>query len=178
MSENDQQKTKDVSRRQFLNYTLMGVGGFLVAGTITPMLRFAIDPVLKVDEETDMVAIGDISKYGPEPTREDFQFPVKDGWAEYELPQTAWISVFENDKGEREVLALSPICKHLGCTVQWDTHEDYPEHFYCPCHDGLYTKDGINVPGTPPTAPLDVYQYKVDDKGTLYLGKAVPREEL
>ena len=32
-----------------------------------------------------------------------------------------------------------------------------PNKFYCPCHDGLYTKDGKNVEGTPPTRPLDRY---------------------
>ena len=36
-----------VSRRQFLSYTLTGVGGFMAAGMLMPMLRFAIDPVLQ-----------------------------------------------------------------------------------------------------------------------------------
>ena len=36
-----------VSRRQFLSYTLTGVGGFMAAGMLMPMVRFAIDPVLK-----------------------------------------------------------------------------------------------------------------------------------
>ena len=53
-----------------------------------------------------------------------------------------------------EIVALSPVCKHLGCTVDWDTDKANPDHFYCPCHGGLYTKDGSNVKGTPPVAPL------------------------
>lgn len=36
----------DVTRRQFLNYTLLGVGGFMAAGLVLPMARFAIDPLL------------------------------------------------------------------------------------------------------------------------------------
>ena len=36
-----------ISRRQFLNYTLTGVGGFMAAGMLMPMVRFAVDPVLK-----------------------------------------------------------------------------------------------------------------------------------
>ena len=39
-----------VSRRQFLNYTLTGVGGFMAAGMLMPMVRFAVDPVLKAEE--------------------------------------------------------------------------------------------------------------------------------
>ena len=40
----------NVSRRQFLNYTLTGVGGFMAAGMLMPMVRFAIDPVLKLKQ--------------------------------------------------------------------------------------------------------------------------------
>ncbi|ACA39558.1 conserved hypothetical protein [Lysinibacillus sphaericus C3-41] len=44
-----------VSRRQFLSYTLTGVGGFMAAGMLMPMLRFAIDPVLLKHEGGDFV---------------------------------------------------------------------------------------------------------------------------
>ena len=73
-----------------------------------------------------------------------------------------------------ETLLRSPVCKHLGCTVNWNSDKAHPNQFFCPCHGGRYTKDGINIKGTPPLAPLDVYESKVKD-GTLYLGKAKPR---
>lgn len=172
MSNKDQQS---VSRRQFLNYTLMGVGGFLVAGITTPMLGFALDPALKAGQERDMVAVGNIKDFSTkEYKRVDFKLAVQDGWANYDIALSAWIILKENG----EVFALSPVCKHLGCTVQWDTSEKYPNHFFCPCHDGLYDSEGINIPNTPPQGPLDVYQYDVDDDGTIFLGKPVPREEL
>ena len=44
-----------VSRRQFLSYTLTGVGGFMAAGMLMPMVRFAIDPVLQTKAEGDFV---------------------------------------------------------------------------------------------------------------------------
>jgi menaquinol-cytochrome c reductase iron-sulfur subunit len=164
-----------VTRRQFLNYTLTGVGGFLVAGVTAPMLGFAIDPVLKPRKERDMVAVGNVSELSTEPKRFNFRLPVKDGWAEYDISLSAWVML----RQDGNILALSPICKHLGCTVTWG-HEraTRAEHFFCPCHNGYYTKDGINVPGTPPLGPLDVYRYEVGDDGTLYLGQAVSREEL
>ena len=80
--------------------------------------------------------------------------------------------MFKDENGE--IVALSPVCKHLGCTVDWNSDPKNPDHFYCPCHDGLYTKDGTNVPGTPPTAPLDLYEYKESD-GYLALGRIKPR---
>lgn len=161
-----------VSRRQFLNYTLTGVGGFMAAGMIMPMVRFAIDPVLKADAGGDFIPtkqkIADLTN---DPIRVDFTFEQKDAWYESEVTNTAW--VYKDEQGE--IVALSPVCKHLGCTVDWNTSKDDPDHFFCPCHYGLYTKDGKNVPGTPPLAPLDVYPYKEKD-GFLYLGKAKPKE--
>ena len=79
---------------------------------------------------------------------------------------------YKTDKGE--IVALSPICKHLGCTVNWAGDKNYPHRFYCPCHGGMYEKSGKNVPGTPPMGPLDVYVQK-EKGGTLYLGKAKPQ---
>lgn len=38
-----------VTRRQFLSYTIMGVGGFMAAASVMPMLRMAVDPVLQVE---------------------------------------------------------------------------------------------------------------------------------
>ena len=43
--------------------------------------------------------------------------------------------------------ALSAVCTHLGCTVQYrpDLHE-----IWCPCHNGKYSVDGKNISGPPP----------------------------
>ncbi|GAM13832.1 MULTISPECIES: ubiquinol-cytochrome c reductase iron-sulfur subunit [Bacillaceae] len=161
-----------VSRRQFLNYTLTGVGGFMAAGMLMPMVRFAVDPVLKGEDAGDFIAtplkIADITN---EPQKVNFSFTQKDAWYESEETGTAW--VFKNEGGE--IVALSPVCKHLGCVVDWNTDKKNPNMFFCPCHYGLYEKDGMNVKGTPPLAPLDVYPTKEKD-GFLYVGKAEPRK--
>ncbi|MCD4839295.1 ubiquinol-cytochrome c reductase iron-sulfur subunit [Neobacillus sedimentimangrovi] len=162
-----------VSRRQFLSYTLTGVGGFMAAGMLMPMVRFAVDPVLKADAGGDFIAtpqkVADITE---EPIRVDFSYKQKDAWYESEVTETAW--VYRDEAGK--IVALSPVCKHLGCTVNFGGDKEHPDQFFCPCHYGRYTKDGTNVPGTPPLAPLDVYPYKEKD-GFLYLGKAEPRKE-
>ncbi|WP_274854905.1 ubiquinol-cytochrome c reductase iron-sulfur subunit [Bacillus methanolicus] len=161
-----------VSRRQFLSYTLTGVGGFMAAGMLMPMVRFAVDPVLQGKGGGDFVPTDKkVDEITTEPTRVDFSFTQKDAWYESEVTNTAW--VYKDEKGE--IVALSPVCKHLGCTVDWNTDKSNPNHFFCPCHYGLYTKDGTNVPGTPPTSPLDVYEYRVKD-GYLQIGKAKPRK--
>ncbi|WP_339214888.1 ubiquinol-cytochrome c reductase iron-sulfur subunit [Ornithinibacillus sp. FSL M8-0202] len=169
MSEEKQQ----VSRRQFLNYTLTGVGGFMAAGLLAPMLRMAIDPVLQPPGEGDFVNVGlAVEDITTTPQRVDWQIEQVDGWYESQPTRTAW--VYKDDSGN--IVALSPICTHLGCVVSWEGNESFPDQFFCPCHDGRYTKDGVNVPGTPPTAPLPLYEQKVEN-GMLYLGKAISRKE-
>ena len=86
------------------------------------------------------------------------------------MTNSAW--VYKNENGE--IVALSPVCKHLGCTVDWNTDKNI-QTILLSMPWWLYTKDGTNVQGTPPVAPLDVYPFKEKD-GYLYLGKAKPRE--
>lgn len=167
------EKKQQVSRRQFLNYTLTGVGGFMAAGMLVPMLRMAVDPVLQTSEGGDLksvdLSVDDITN---EPQLVEWKIDQVDGWYEAEVTKSAW--VFKDDNGD--IIAHSPVCKHLGCNVTWEGSEQYPNEYFCPCHDGRYYKDGTNVPGTPPLAPLDEYEQKVEN-GMLYLGKAKSREE-
>lgn len=166
------EKKHRVSRRQFLNYTLTGVGGFMAAGMLMPMVRFALDPVLGKVEEQDLVQVVNVDEITKEPQRFNFKIKQVDAWHKSDEPRSAW--VFKNDKGD--IVALSPVCKHLGCTVNWNSDPENPNQFFCPCHYGRYEKDGTNVPGTPPLAPLDVFVSEVKD-GFLYLGSAKPRKE-
>lgn len=159
-----------VTRRQFLTYTLTGVGGFMGAAALMPMVRFAVDPVLKGKPKGEFrpttEKVADLSEV---PKRVDFSYEQVDAWYTSQVTETAWVYLNKN----KEIVALSPICKHLGCVVNWENNGEFPDQFYCPCHAGLYTKDGNNVPGTPPRGPLDAYKTKVVD-GILYLGKPGP----
>ncbi len=73
------EKEHRVSRRQFLNYTLTGVGGFMAAGILMPMTRFALDPVLRKEAGTDMVAVAQVKDITTEPKRFDFKVKQVDG---------------------------------------------------------------------------------------------------
>ena len=86
-----------VSRRQFLNYTLTGVGGFMAAGMLMPMVRFAVDPVLKHTGTGDFKATSQkISEITNVPTRVDFTFTQQDAWYESEVTNSAWVYKDEN----------------------------------------------------------------------------------
>ncbi|MDQ0257459.1 menaquinol-cytochrome c reductase iron-sulfur subunit [Evansella vedderi] len=166
------EKEHKVSRRQFLTYTLMGVGGFMVAGAISPMVRFALDPALQAGGETEFVSVATVDDLTDEPQRFDFQLEIEDAWYTSEQSRTAWIYKDGND-----IVALSPVCTHLGCTVNWEGSEDHPNQFYCPCHFGRFEKSGQNVAQTPPTRPLDLYEIEVRD-GVVYLGSIIQRRSV
>jgi cytochrome b6-f complex iron-sulfur subunit len=55
------------------------------------------------------------------------------------------------------VTALSLVCTHQGCIVQW---REGKQEFYCPCHDGLFDRNG-DVLGGPPPMPLEQFPAKI-----------------
>lgn len=155
-----------VTRRQFLNYTLTGVGGFMAASMLMPMARFAVDPILEKKAGGDFILTDKkVSELSDTPVKVDFTFKQVDAWYKSDVTNTAWLY-----KNGDKIVALSPVCKHLGCTVNWNGNPQFKNEFYCPCHGGRYEKNGKNIPGTPPLGPLDEYEVKVKD-GLIMIGK-------
>ncbi len=68
-------------------------------------------------------------------------------------------------KKSGEFIALSAVCTHLGCIVQWQRDK---QDFLCPCHGGRYTADGVVVAGPPPH-PLAKLPFTVAE-GTITVG--------
>ncbi|MFS0837906.1 ubiquinol-cytochrome c reductase iron-sulfur subunit [Paenibacillus sp. 1P03SA] len=155
---------RQMSRRQFLSYTLGGTTAFMAAGMVAPMLRFAVDPVLQPKKASDWIKVVEETKITNEPKSFTFQVHQVDGWYESDVELTAWITKGEDGK----IFALNPTCKHLGCTVNWNNNPEYKNQYFCPCHGAHYTADGKNLAVAP--APLDEYDVKID-KGFVYLGQ-------
>jgi cytochrome b6-f complex iron-sulfur subunit len=59
--------------------------------------------------------------------------------------------------GETEWRALSGVCTHLNCTVQYQQSN---RQIWCACHNGLYNLNGQVVSGPPPR-PLEQYAVHV-----------------
>ncbi len=74
-------------------------------------------------------------------------------WAGVTARSAAWLRRVEQD----EFIAFSVNCRHLGCPVRWVPGA---ELFMCPCHGGVYYKDG-SVAAGPPPAPLKRYPVRV-----------------
>lgn len=109
-----------------------------LASFLYPVLRYLIPPQT-VELTSDTVLAGKVGDLKPN-TGKIFRFGSRPA-----------ILVLSSDGTYH---ALSAICTHLGCTVQYrpDLHE-----VWCACHNGLYSLNGRNISGPPPR-PLESYE--------------------
>jgi cytochrome b6-f complex iron-sulfur subunit len=130
-----------IPRRGFVEL-LLG-GGFLATAVafIYPVLRYFVPPKT-ADLGGDSVVAGKVGDLQLN-SGKIFRFGSRPGL----LIRTA----------SGEYRALSAVCTHLSCTVQY--RPDLRE-VWCACHNGMYSLDGRNISGPPPR-PLEAFDVQV-----------------
>lgn len=128
-------------RRRVVGFLL---GGGLFASLVSfvyPVLRYLIPPPVAELSGDEVVAskVGDLK---PNSSR-IFRFGTRPAL----LLMTA----------EGEYRALSAVCTHLSCTVQY---RNDLRQIWCACHNGLYDLNGRNISGPPPR-PLEAFRVHV-----------------
>jgi Rieske Fe-S protein len=152
-----------INRRNFMSLATWSIGGLISLGMGIPAIAYIIGPTLARTTTQDWIRLGPISKVELKiPTLFKFTIQRKTGWIENEEEVSVYILT---DNG-RDFVAMSNICTHLGCRVRWITEQ---EEFFCPCHNGVFDKQG-NVVSGPPPRPLDRYEVKVEDDQIFVLG--------
>jgi menaquinol-cytochrome c reductase iron-sulfur subunit len=138
------------------SFILTVTGLFTVAAgaaAMIPGVGFFLSPFLKSKNEK-WESVGAAESFQPGTTSKvSFPDPSPLPWAGVIAQTAAWLQ--RNHDGE--FVAYSINCTHLGCPVDWVAKADL---FMCPCHGGVYTKDG-DVAGGPPPRPLTKYQVRV-----------------
>ena len=66
---------------------------------------------------------------------------------------------------EREVVAFSQQCTHLGCVVYYQAQEN---RWHCPCHEGNFATLSGDVISGPPTRALSRIDVEVRDDGNVW----------
>ena len=87
-------------------------------------------------------------------------------WSGVTAQTAAWL----RRTGERNFIAFSMNCTHLGCPVRWLAEADL---FMCPCHGGVFYADG-QVASGPPPKPLNRYPVRVNGDQVQILASPVP----
>jgi cytochrome b6-f complex iron-sulfur subunit len=134
-----------LSRNAFLRLALGGAGAVYAAALGYPVYRYLASPVEKAAQESAVteVTLKDVKKL-PFGSMLIFKFGAKPGLLIHHADGT-WT-------------ALSAVCTHLGCTVQYQPDQ---HRVFCACHGGVYDpKTGGNVAGPPPK-PLQRYEVKL-----------------
>lgn len=138
-------------RRGFLGYVVAALGAVFAGVVAYPVVRYIIPPEKKVVEETSAVVAKESDI--PVGTAKNVKFNNK--------------PVFLLNQGGGTIVALSAVCTHAGCNVQWKADEKI---IYCACHGGKYNTEGAVI-GGPPPRPLDALKAKVQD-GNITISKA------
>ncbi len=148
------------SRRSFVT-TMFAISGAIVGGLLAlPLFRFTTFPLKKVESEGDWSDVGPAADFAAltAPVAKTITVERRDAW-QTASSQTA-VYVLPAKDGVLKI--LSPVCPHLGCSVQW---QDAQNKFVCPCHSGSFAMDGQRLGGPPPRS-MDALESKVEN-GTL-----------
>ena len=158
------QPPRDMTRRSFVeNISIMlgAIGGLVVA---IPSVAFLLGL-----RQTPQVwtSIGRIDDFNVGETKQvAFADPSPLPWAGVTAQTAAWL---RRDEAE-QFTAFAINCTHLGCPVRWIASA---ELFMCPCHGGVFYKNGAVASGPPP-APLATYPVRVRDDTVEILTSPLP----
>jgi menaquinol-cytochrome c reductase iron-sulfur subunit len=163
-----------VTRRGLMTGGAMAAGGIATAAFALPALGFALGPIFNNDEIND--AWQDM---GAENDFNDTTYVAKVATLVTNVGESGKTTVYlrkaapedrsPSDKPGHAIMpyvAISNRCAHLGCPVRY---VQASEKFICPCHGGVYGKDG-SVDGGPPVRPLDRFYTKAEG-GRVFIGK-------
>jgi menaquinol-cytochrome c reductase iron-sulfur subunit len=129
-------------RRRFLARVCIGLGAGCGALGV-PLVGFTLGPLLgKVPVVWRVVGKVSDFKLG-ETTNVSLIDASPLPWAGITARSAAWL----RRTGDREFIAFSVNCAHLGCPVRWMPGARV---FMCPCHGGVYYEDGAVAAGPPP----------------------------
>ncbi|MCB0497142.1 MAG: ubiquinol-cytochrome c reductase iron-sulfur subunit [Cyclobacteriaceae bacterium] len=131
------------NRRKFLSKITLGVGSFVAAVLAVPVITSMLDPVLR-KKTPRWRKVGSLEDFEVDKTKMvSFKDTSPYKWST-EISQTA--AYVRREQGDT-FTAFSINCAHLGCPVRW---VEESELFLCPCHGGVYYKDGSRASGPPP----------------------------
>jgi menaquinol-cytochrome c reductase iron-sulfur subunit len=150
----------DRERRSFLIKISLGLSALAAAAAGIPVISALLAPLLRQPPQTwrDIGALNHFEIGNTQLVK--FENPNPEPWAGITAHSAAWV----RRESEQHIIAFSVNCTHLGCPVRW---ENGAQLFMCPCHGGVYYKDGSVASGPPPKGLI---QYPVRiNKGKVQL---------
>ncbi len=142
-------------RRILLARLSIALGGVAATLVGVPVAGFLLAPLFERVSRR-WRTVGEVDKFEKGKTVEvTFEDASSLAWAGVTGQTGAWLR--RQPDGQFAAFAIN--CTHLGCPVRW---LQQAELFMCPCHGGVYYKDGTVAAGPPPK-PLIHYPVRVTD---------------
>ena len=161
-----QKPVQELYRRRFLNRLSLALSGVAAVLVGVPVIGFLISPLLRDVPRIwrPVGALGDFKE--GEIVEVTFEDSSALPWAGLTQKTAAWLSRQQGDK----FVAFSVNCSHLGCPVRWEANAQL---FMCPCHGGVYYKNGQVAAGPPPRG-LTKYPVRIQSGNVEILTSAAP----
>jgi menaquinol-cytochrome c reductase iron-sulfur subunit len=159
-----------VTRRRFMEGTVLVSGGIATMAFALPGLGFALGPIFEDSTPTRWQDVGPVDDFNDE----NYVPRVINLVPEIGDPgkTTIYVRRYNPERDKRvegqdpqPYVAISTRCAHLGCPVRYIQAS---QKFVCPCHGGVYGFEG-QVEGGPPVRPLDRF-YTRDTGGRVEIG--------
>ena len=142
----------------------MGALGAVIVGI--PVVGFVLGPLLG-KHPSAWRKLGPIGDFPPgETVAVRFEAASELSWAGVSAHMAAWL---RHETGGR-LVAFSINCTHLGCPVRWEPEANL---FMCPCHGGVYYRDG-SVAGGPPPRALPRYRVRLRNGEVEIMAEPIP----
>jgi menaquinol-cytochrome c reductase iron-sulfur subunit len=159
-----------LSRRKFLGRLSIALGGATAVIVGVPVIGYLIGPLFVKAPEV-WRAVGSITDFKVGETKQvSFADASPLPWSGVTAQTAAWV----RREAETKFTAFAVNCTHLGCPVTWLPGA---ELFMCPCHGGVYYKDG-SVAGGPPPKPLPQYDLRIVNNTVEIKASGIPFGEL
>lgn len=156
----------DRERRSFLIKISLGLSALAAMTAGIPVISALLAPLLRQPPQT-WRNIGAINKFEIGHTLlVKFENPNPEPWAGITAHSAAWV----RRESEQYIIAFSVNCTHLGCPVRW---ENGAQLFMCPCHGGVYYKDGSVASGPPPKGLIQ-YPVRINNGKVQLMTQPIP----
>ena len=157
---------KKTNRRSFLMKALWGSGGLVGLLVSIPVIGALLSPLFRYTP-AEWRKVGKVSDFQTGKTvmvtfRNSDPLP----WSGKTSETASWL----RKVSDTDFIAFSVNCRHLGCPVRW---QEDAEIFLCPCHGGVYNKDGSRAAG-PPQLGLAKYKVRIQNEEVEVLASPIP----
>lgn len=145
-----------MNKRKFSKLFVAGSG--LVVGGIVglPVLVNVASPSLRRREGERWQPIGSVDDFTIDKIVKAVVAVPRDDWARSLRERGVFVWREATDR----FVVFSRNCTDLGCPITWDPGSGW---FFCPCHGGIFAKDGTPRAG-PPNIPLYRYASRIREQ--------------